>query len=346
MSTDKKNTEEEVDLGSLFIIIGKGFSNFFNFIGKIFKGLFHISILLLFFIKKHFLKFFIAAIVGGGLGFYMESVKETMYGSHLVVQPNFNSSGQLYTNVNYYNRLVLQNNINELINVFGITEEEAISLRRFVINPIKDNNDVIRSYNNLILNVDSLSIKEYSFNDFKRNVRLPDYRTHVVQVYGINNAVFYKLGKTIISSISDNQFFDRYKQISNRQLNRTDSILNLNLSQIDSLKRAHMQAIVEGSKKEFKGTNISLSDKEINSTRQVDLYNISQRINERLNKVSEIRAEKFEVINVITDFQRFGYVVNPIQKNYIFLFPILFILIVLTFVLLIDLNKFLENYKK
>ena len=44
MSTAKNNNEEEVDLGSLFVIIGKGFKNFFNFIGSIFKGIFHFLI--------------------------------------------------------------------------------------------------------------------------------------------------------------------------------------------------------------------------------------------------------------------------------------------------------------
>ena len=48
MSTNNKplntdnNNQEEVDLGSLFVIIGKGFSNFFNFIAKTFKGIFHL----------------------------------------------------------------------------------------------------------------------------------------------------------------------------------------------------------------------------------------------------------------------------------------------------------------
>ena len=45
----KSNNEEEVDLGSLFVAIGKGFSNFFNFIGDIFKGAFHSIILVLIF---------------------------------------------------------------------------------------------------------------------------------------------------------------------------------------------------------------------------------------------------------------------------------------------------------
>ena len=53
MSTAKNNNEEEVDLGSLFVIIGKGFKNFFNFIGSIFKGAFHFLISILLF-KRNF----------------------------------------------------------------------------------------------------------------------------------------------------------------------------------------------------------------------------------------------------------------------------------------------------
>jgi len=62
MSTAKNNNEEEVDLGSLFVIIGKGFKNFFNFIGSIFKGAFHFLISILLFFKIHFTKIIIAAV--------------------------------------------------------------------------------------------------------------------------------------------------------------------------------------------------------------------------------------------------------------------------------------------
>ena len=44
--------KEEIELGSLFIIIGKGFSNLFNFIASLFKGLYHLFILFLLFIKS------------------------------------------------------------------------------------------------------------------------------------------------------------------------------------------------------------------------------------------------------------------------------------------------------
>ena len=75
MSTDKNNNEEEIDLGSLFVIIGKGFKNFFNFIGSIFKGAFHFLISILLFLKKHFIKLLIAAIFGFIGGVYLEYSK-------------------------------------------------------------------------------------------------------------------------------------------------------------------------------------------------------------------------------------------------------------------------------
>jgi len=45
MSKEKNTKDDEIELGSLFIIIGRGFSNLFNFIGNIFKGIYHFLIL-------------------------------------------------------------------------------------------------------------------------------------------------------------------------------------------------------------------------------------------------------------------------------------------------------------
>ena len=74
MSTNqqKKNNEEEVDLGSLFVIIGRGFSRFFNFIGSIFKGIFDFFITILIFLKTNIIKIAIAGIVGLIVGIVLE----------------------------------------------------------------------------------------------------------------------------------------------------------------------------------------------------------------------------------------------------------------------------------
>ena len=59
---------EEVDLGQLFKLIGNAFNKFFRFIASIFKGLFHLIILFLLFIQKHFVKFAIIGFIGLVIG--------------------------------------------------------------------------------------------------------------------------------------------------------------------------------------------------------------------------------------------------------------------------------------
>ena len=72
MAAKQQNNEEEVDLGSLFVIIGKGFSNLFNFIGNLFKSIFHFFITILLFLKEHLVKIAIAAVLGFIVGFFIE----------------------------------------------------------------------------------------------------------------------------------------------------------------------------------------------------------------------------------------------------------------------------------
>ena len=82
MSTNNKpvntenNNQEEVDLGSLFAIIGKGFSNFFTFIATIFKELFHLIISVFLFLKENSVKIGIALIIGLVVGLFLEIKKE------------------------------------------------------------------------------------------------------------------------------------------------------------------------------------------------------------------------------------------------------------------------------
>ena len=103
MSKEKKSKDEEIELGSLFIIIGKGFSNLFKFIASIFKGLFHGLILLLLFVKTNLRKLVIAAVIGALIGTVIEFRSKLTYGADLLVQPNFKSARQLYNKNQYYN---------------------------------------------------------------------------------------------------------------------------------------------------------------------------------------------------------------------------------------------------
>jgi hypothetical protein len=343
MSTDKKNNEEEVDLGSLFVIIGKGFSNFFNFIGKIFKGVFHFIIEILLFLKKHLLKLAIAALIGGITGGTLEYKKGDRYASDLILQPNFNSARQLYNNINYYDDLVKQEDTILLAKIFDISLKDAASLKDFKILPIRTENDILRAYDKLTQSVDTLTVKSYPYLQFKTIFTDYDYKFHTVTVEASKKEVFSNLDNVILSSIVENEFFDKLKNLTNENLNRTDLLLRKNLAQLDSLNKVYMKVMLDEAKKESNGTNIDLGG-EKRTTKELEIFETNRIINNDLKKITEDKSEKTEVINVISNFQPVGYQVKEIRKNS-FRFALFGAGLMMFFLLLKKLNRYLENYR-
>lgn len=347
MSTNQpqKNNEEEVDLGSLFIIIGRGFSKFFNFIGSIFKGLFHFFILVLIFLKENIVKIGIATLIGLIAGIILEVKTPSRYASELLLEPNFKSSLQLYNNVNYYNDLVKQKDTLKLQKTFNLTKEDAASLKKFEIEPLKIDTDIINAYNDLILDVDTLTIKSYKYEDFKASFTNYDYKFHKVTVIAGKSDVFDKLDDVIISSVVKNKYFNRLKELTNENLNRTDSVYKESLSQIDSLRKVYMQVMLDEAKKETSGTQIDLGG-EKKTTKELELFERNRIINSDLSKIALDKSKKYEVINVISNFQPVGYEIKGITKNYAFQLGALGALLMIFYILLKQVNSYLNHYKK
>lgn len=345
MSTAKNNNEEEVDLGSLFVIIGKGFKNFFNFIGSIFKGIFHFLISVLLFFKIHFKKIIIAAVIGGVIGTFLESGAQDKYGSNLLVQPNFGSSLQLYKNINFFNDLVDQEKVLLLASIFNLDSTTAAGFTKFEITPVVNNNDIINAYDKFILTVDTLTVKSYDFEEFKMSFTDYDYRVHDVFVESLNDNVFDGLDEVIISSVIKNEYFNKIKKLTNENLFRTDSLLRENLVKVDSLRKMYMRVLLEESKKELSGTSIDLGGTKT-SSKEIELFRTDREINQDLGLIAESIGEKSEVINIISNFQSIGYEIKGITKNYIFILAGLSVFITLLVILFIDLNNYLSTYKK
>jgi hypothetical protein len=344
MSTKQNNNEEEVDLGSLFLIIGKGFSNLFNFIGNFFQGIFHAVIKSLVFLKKNLRSIAIATFIGGVLGLVIEFNKTDLFEAELLLEPNFKSTRQLYNNVNYYNDLVKQKDTASLQQIFNLDENEAVSLKKFEIEPIQVDSDIINSYDDLILSVDTLTIKSYEYAAFKNSFTKYDYTIHKVTVKAEKNDVFDKLDEVIISSVVDNAYFNRLKKITNKNLNRTDSLYRQNLIQIDSLRKVYMKVMIEEAKKQTSGTSIDFGG-EKTMTKEIDLYETNRKINKDLEEIIEKKSTKYEVINVLSNFQRIGTEVKGVTKNYVFLLGALGAGLMILWLLLRQLNTYLENYK-
>ncbi|MFT6959057.1 MAG: hypothetical protein ACJA17_000143 [Polaribacter sp.] len=339
------NKEEEVDLGSLFVIIGKGFSNFFNFIGTIFIGIFNFIIAILIFLKENAIKIGIAAVIGLGAGVFLELNSSKKYGSNLLVEPNFESTRQLYNTIHYYNDLVKQKDTVALQKIFGLDNASAASIKKFEIESVMVDTDIINSYDNLILSVDTLTIRSYEYLDFKAAFTNYDYRVHKITVIAEKNNVFDKLDDVIIASVVNNKYFNRIKVLTNESLNRTDSLYRQNLTQIDVLRKVYMEVMLEEAKKQTTGTSIDLGG-EKGTAKELELFETNMEINLELIDIAEEKSRKYDVINVISNFQPIGYEIKGVTKNYGFILGILGAGVMITFLLLVKLNWFLENYKK
>lgn len=345
MSTKQQKNDEEVDLGSLFVIIGKGFNNFFNFIGAIFKGAFHLLILILLFLKLHVKKFILAAFIGGVLGGFLEYKTEDRFGSNLLVQPNFNSARQLYNNVNYYNDLVKQEKKILLASIFDIDTTRASTIKKFEITPIKNQNDIINAYDTFIVSADTLTVQNYAFDEFKSSFTEYDYLIHNIQVEATANDVFSGMEEVIIASVVKNSYFNRLKKLNSEILYRTDSLLKMNLIQVDSLRQVYTKVMLEEAKKESSGTSIDLGGTQ-KTTKEIELFDTDKKIINDLKQTSKDIAETSEVINIVSNFQTVGYEVKVISKNYIFILAGISIMLTLFCILLLELNTYLTNYKK
>ncbi|MDY0780405.1 hypothetical protein [Tenacibaculum sp. IB213877] len=343
MSNEKKDNEE-VDLGSLFILIGKGFSKLFHFIGQIFKGIFNFFIQVLLFLKSNLLKIGASALIGGIIGLFVHFNSEAKYEAHLLVKPNFKSSRQLYNNINYYNDLVKQKDTVLLVETFDISIVDARSLKKFEINPIINNNDIVTAYDELILSIDTLTVKSFSFDQFKSSFTNYDYNVHDIRVVATQNNVFQKLSKTIISSITENSYFKNLKKLNQENLERTNSLLLKNLTQADSLHNIYKKVLLEEAKKTSSGTQIDMGSQK-GISRELELFKTNATLSEDLKDISEDLSEKSEIINVISNFQPVGHQIKEIQRNYTFQLAVLGALGMVLFLLLRKLNKYLESYK-
>ena len=344
MSKENINSEE-VDLGSLFQVIGKGFKNLFNAIGNFFKTVFHYLILFLLFLRNNAIKLTIAVLIGAILGLYLDLTKPPIYSSTMIVEPNFNSTQQLYKNITYYNELVKQNNAALLSEAFNISTEEASKLNGFYIKPIKNENEKFELFNKFIQNSDTAVGKSIGIKDFEKGFSDFNYKYHEIKVKSLNSLIFDKLSALIISSIENNSYFKNQKTINGQNLLQNEKVLIKALDEIDTLRKIYNEVLITEAKKMETGTSITLAQG-IKKTEEVKLFQESLKLNEELIINNKEKAETTEILNVVSTFSKVGVKERGLFNKSAFIFGAGFGLLMLAIILFKQMNNYLINYKK
>ena len=336
---------EEVDLGQLFKLIGKAFDRLFKFIGGLFRGVFNLCIQFLLFIQKHFIKLVIVSIIGFAIGVYLDMTKDTKYISTMVVEPNFNSVQQLYNNINFYNELAKAEDLKGLSEVLNISEDEALSIKKFKIESYSDENQKVQLFDKFVRSLDSTTQKSIDMQSYLENFNSFDTRFHTVSVIATNNNIAKKIQPAIISSISRNEYFNLQKDINDINIKLQDSLYSKQISEIDSLQLLYKKVMLKEADRPMEGTSISLGEKGGNDNRELALINKEEELKTSLVKLNIERANKSSILNVISDFPKKGVKERGLLKSYKFIIPFLLLSLTLLILALLSVNRYLKNYK-
>ena len=343
MSSNQTNNEE-VDLGSLFKIIGQGINSLINAIVNIFKQLFHYFILLLIFFRKHAIMLGIATLIGAGIGLYLDMTKPEVYSSTMIVQPNFKSTQQLYNNIHFYHELVKQKDSVELGAVLGISPLEASKLKGFFIDPIRNENEKLELFDDFIESVDTTTVKNIDIKEFKRNFTIFDYKYHKIKVRSELNTIYAKISDPIINSIVNNNYFKNQKQINDENLLVNEQLLKRSLIEIDTLRRIYNEVLIKEANKIESGTTITLAQG-VKKTEEIELFDESLELNEELIENNKEKANTTEILNVVSSFNSVGTKERDLLKKYTILLGGVFFTLMLLVILGRQLNAFLVSYK-
>lgn len=347
MEERKKPQQEEFDLGSLFGVIGLGLKNLFYAIWKVLTTAFHFFILILVFLKKHLLKLGTAIVIGAIAGLFIENIKPAEYHSEMVVQTNFGSGFQLYKQVTYLNNLVLKKDTIPLSQALQISTEEASQLKYFKITAYEPKRNLYKSYDEYIKSTDTIYTRNLKIEDFKRRLDEYDYPYHEVTVKSSSKSIFKKLSKGI-KTLVENEYFQKKRDLKKNELEHKSIILQKNMVQIDSLRSLYQKvALLEAQRLTRTAATVEISQKESdNSKNDIELFITSNNILNELDDLNEQIISNENILNIMSDFSEVGVLNKKITNKKYFQMAWLFGSIMLLYILLVQLNGYLNNYQK
>lgn len=348
MST-KENPSEEIDLGQLFKLIGSAFNKLFLFIAKVFKGIFHLIILFLLFIQKHFLKFVIAGAVGLGIGWILDATAKPIYQSSMIVEPNFNSAQQLYNNIEFYNELAEEEDFNNLAAALKISNQEAGSIKEVSIESFSDDNQKLKQFSDFVGTLDSVSRANLSYKDYLENFNNINAKFHKVTIKALDPKVAKKSQNAIVRSISNNDYFRLQKNTNDLNLKLDDSIIHKQLEEVDSLKAFYQKLKLLDIQKEQTTTstsiNLSSENNELDKS-EITLLKEAKALGKEILDINRRKANSKEIVNVISNFPDRAALLNDLLTQKKVLFPIAFLGLTFLTLIVLALNGYLKHYKR
>ncbi|MEM6894834.1 MAG: hypothetical protein AAF554_14165 [Bacteroidota bacterium] len=327
MAEQQQNqSNDEIDLGQLFQLVGRGF----NRLGVGFLKLF-------LYLKK---KAFILAglvILGVTIGFGLNQITEEKKKIEVIVKPNLDSENYLYDVV-----AEIQSNIKSkdttFFNNLGISVTD-LSQFKISVSPIgQDNSKKV--------DMDYLELLE----KFQNNTQFSDViRTEITKQSALNHRIEFLFkdaregqgfAEKVMAYINSSEYFKELIKISNENAQIRIKENDFLIQQIDSLIFGYAQSLGKNNTAISEGKLLLNNDEPLDITGLLQLKNSLIR-NSAKQKI-ELQKSK-EIINVL-NFGNTQQVVKSFFGKRLVLIPVILILLFLLVEFIIYINRKVEKY--
>ena len=265
----------------------------------------------------------------------------------MIVEPNFNSAQQLYNNIEFYHELAKSKDSLGLQSLFKeITIKEASQILKFKVESFSDENQKVELFNNFIKKLDTSVRKTINYKDYLKNFNSLSARFHTITIRTTNPFLVKKIENSIVEKIITNEYFRLQKGINDTILRLQEDIYKKKFSEIDSLQLFYRKIMLAEAQKENLGTSINLAQKVDSENRDIALLREIDKLKNDMIRLNQDKAQKAEVINIISSFPNKGARISGLLNSKTFSFAASLIVVVLFFLVLIEINKFLKRFEE
>lgn len=341
------NNSEEIDLGQLFRLIGEAFNKVGKLIERFFLLLFKIFIEIIFFFKQNIIKITCCTIIFGGIGYMLDRASGVSYYSKMLVQPNYGTSFQLYSNVEYYNELAKNRDSLELAEIFNISITEALDLKSFEITPGPESeNEKLLAYDEFIKTSDPITVSMMTFKDFKKQVNIYNSLKYEIIVESKQRNIFSKLEESIVKGINFNSYIKTKQSEELISLKQQESDVKESLERLDSLTVIYGKVLIaESNKQNNATTSIDLGGGDKTQTKELEVLALKSDYKKSLRSIKKEIVDKENIVNIISSFQLVGSKKSGFFKKTTILLALTGFLLIVSLLLIKELNIFLNKYK-
>ena len=301
-------SNDEIDLGQLFQMIGKGFN-------RIFKSF--LSVFLYF--KRNTIILSALIIVGALIGFGLNQVTSQKLKTEVIVKPQMDSKNYLYDVV-----AEIQANIKAKDTVFfsnmGIDIDDFSGLE-IEISPVNENRESSESEIKYLELLQSFENTEAIADIVRAELQNKSSFNHRITFFYLDTKVGQQFAKGVMAHINTNEYFDDliavYRDNATSRIEENKQLLK----QVDEIITNYAKKIAENDGMAGNDRIVLDNQETVNITGLFGIKNSLIKDIETKNLELEQRTDPINIIN----FGKTQKIIKPLFKKNIILFPLLLI---------------------